>query len=85
MPRITLNRTEVLAYVWPGGYPRYAQMADGECMCISCVRDLSNPVHFMGANDDWKVSGFETNWEDDFLICSNCGTSIPSAYGENYV
>lgn len=85
MPRITINRTDIPAYVWPGGYPRFAQMADGDCLCITCVRDLSNPVHFLGQNDSWKVASFETNWENDFLICAHCGKAIPSAYGENYV
>lgn len=76
-------------YTWPGSYPVFAIMADGESLCPDClVGNLRLVVlathdyehgHF---RDDWAIQGAEINWEDESRICCNCNSPIPSAYGE---
>jgi hypothetical protein len=72
-------------YAWPGGYPMYAVMNDGEAMCHACVMDNAKLIVDATINDDrsgWAVAGFDINWEDDDLMCCNCNARIESAYGE---
>lgn len=79
-------RTVAQKYAWPGGYPLYAVMADGESLCPDClIGNLKLIVqathgHF---RDDWAIQGAEINWEDPRNYCCNCGNPIPSAYGED--
>lgn len=82
-------RTVAQKYAWPGSYPLFAIMADGESLCPDClIGNLKLIVqathdytkgHF---RDDWAIQGAEVNWEDESLYCCNCGSPIPSAYGE---
>ena len=77
-------------YAWPGGYPLYAVMADGESLCPDCLKENLKPIvqathdyangHF---RDDWAIQGAEINWEDPHNYCCNCGNPIPSAYVED--
>lgn len=82
-------RTVAQKYAWPGGYPLYAIMADGESLCPDCLvgnlklivqatHDYANG-HF---RDDWALQAAEINWEDPRNYCCNCGARIPSAYAE---
>ena len=78
-------RTVAQKYAWPGGYPTYAIMADGESLCPDCL--ISNLKLIVQAThdsvrDDWAIQGAEINWEDESLYCCNCGSPISSAYGE---
>jgi len=71
-------------YAWPGGYPKYAVLADGESLCHHCADseaeliDNADPEY---PNDDqWRIVAVEINYEDTDLYCSNCGEQIESAY-----
>jgi len=70
-------------YAWPGGYPLFAIAADGGCLCKDCVKD--NAKLIIGATrngfeKDWAVVAVECNWEDEELVCDNCGKPIEAAY-----
>lgn len=75
-------------YVWPGGYPLYVVMADGESLSIAAAkshwRAICRACIFKSANyrDDWEVHGVETNWEDGALYCADTNERIESAYAE---
>jgi hypothetical protein len=64
-------------YAWPGGYPLFAIMADGGCLCVACVKDngsliIENTLN--PCNVDWQFV-----WESD-IMCDHCGAVIESAY-----
>ena len=73
-------------YAWPGGYPLAVLMADGECMCISCVKKefkyIAREFHTKCKNRQWAAEAVFINWEDADLQCANCNNKIESAYGE---
>jgi len=69
------------AYAWPGGYPIFEIMADGETLCVKCANSDA-PVHTDAPNDDWRIISSEINWEDSELYCVHCGDRIESAYAE---
>lgn len=71
------------AYAWPGGYPIYYVMNDGEALCPPCANDPKNPIHFDGDADGWRIDGQDVNWEDAQLYCSHCNKRIQSAYVED--
>lgn len=67
--------TSYAAYVWPGGYPLWYLTESGMTICPKCA---NNPdVH-----DDAPIA-HDVNWEDETLLCDDCGTSIPCAYPED--
>ena len=68
-------------YAWPGGYPRYAITSDAAALCHECCRDERNQIATTTGSDGWAVVSLGVNWEDVYLCCDNCGTQIPSAYG----
>lgn len=72
-------------HAWPGGYPLYFVMDDGEPMSFAAVGDNFAQIrdsmeHHYG--DGWRVVAVAVNWEDETLYCSHTGEKIPSAYGE---
>lgn len=71
------------AYAWPGGYPIYYLMNDGEALCPTCMNDASNPIHTDEPNDGWRVVGRDINYEDPSLFCCHCNKRIESAYAED--
>jgi hypothetical protein len=75
-----------MPYAWPGGYPLYAVMGDGEAICKNCAKKeyriiLSDTIQ--GYSKQWQVIGIDVNWENDKLACSHCGSIIESAYGDS--
>jgi hypothetical protein len=74
------------AHAWPGGYPVFAVMSDGEALCPDCVTQeraqLFRSTH-QASRDGWAVAGFDINWEDASLYCSHCNKRIESAYAED--
>jgi hypothetical protein len=75
-------------YAWPGGYPMFFLMADGEAMCFESVRknfDAVAEALTTGFNRDWKPVAVEINYEDADLRCAHDMTRIPSAYAEEEV
>jgi hypothetical protein len=72
-------------YAWPGGYPLYIVMADGEALSIDAARaEWRNICHstLHGFRDGWQAAGVDVNWEDTDLTCAHTGAAIESAYGE---
>lgn len=72
-------------YAWPGGYPKYALMSDGEALCKTCAKDNAKIIIRAirdKSHDGWRVDAIDINWEDTDLYCANCGNNIESAYGE---
>jgi hypothetical protein len=69
-------------YAWPGGYPVFYLMNDGETLCPDCANDKGNPIHFDGLADGWRIEAADINWEDPQMFCCHCGKRIESAYAE---
>lgn len=71
-------------YAWPGGYPLYYVLSDGESLCSNCMNDASNPIHVGPPNDGWSVDDCAINYEDGQLYCAHCNERIESAYAEEF-
>ena len=72
-------------YAWPGGYPLFLVMKDGEPLCMDCAaknEELILRATNDGYEEDWIAAGVDVNWEDTNLFCCNCNERIESAYGE---
>ena len=80
------NKGHAHKFAWPGGYPIYYLMSDGESMCADCVtreaQCIANAIK-ENSSDGWRVVGNEINWEDNALFCGHCGKRIESAYAED--
>lgn len=76
-------------YAWPGGYPLYFVMADGEALCFKAAkqekRELLAALAARQArpHDGWLPVAIEANWEDPDLVCAHTGERIESAYAED--
>ena len=82
---IELRKAIRAKYAWPGGYPMFLVMADGEALCMDCARKEYKQIAYAnrhGLRDGWKTEGADVNWEDNNLFCAHCGAQIESAYGE---
>lgn len=75
------------AYTWPGGYPMFFVMADGEALRFEAAkterREILAALAHGTMQDSWRPVAFEINWEDTELTCAHTGKPIESAYGEN--
>jgi hypothetical protein len=74
------------AYAFPGGYPLYFRMADGEALSFDSAVENAGLIRdalISGYDDQWRVIALETNWETPDLFCSHSGLRIPSAYAED--
>lgn len=69
-------------FAWPGGYPRYAVMDDGEALCHRCVSSNKMLIAKAPDGDEWHINMVSINWEDPQLFCAHCGKRIESAYAE---
>lgn len=72
-------------YSWPGGYPLYFIMADGEPASFAGVKSEWKRIcraHIAQTSYDreWIVAGYEINWEDPDLTCCISNQPIQSAY-----
>ena len=75
-------------YAWPGGYPCYFIMADGEALSFKAAKAerrllLHAIAHPEYLDKQWLPVAFEINWEDGDLLCSHTGERIESAYAED--
>ena len=80
-----LENGNVQSYAWPGGYPIYFILQDGEAICPACVsrnRKLINEA-FADHDPQWNVVSSCVNYEDDSLYCCHCNEKIESAYGDS--
>jgi hypothetical protein len=72
-------------YAWPGGYPLYFVMSDGEALSFRAARDNRRAILetlVSGERSDWRPVAFEINWEDTNLWCAHRAEQIESAYGQ---
>jgi len=72
-------------YAWPGGYPVYTLMSDGEMLCSTCARDnfrLIVQATKDNWRDGWQAEATMINWEDNDAYCCHCNKKLESAYGE---
>lgn len=71
-------------YAWPGGYPLYFVMADGEAVSFDAAkaerRQILEAMIRNERGDMWRPIAFEVNWEDADLMCAHTGMQIESAY-----
>jgi len=74
------------AYAWPGGYPRYFIMDDGEALSFDAAQENEDLIVAAIAGDEnggWRVIAADINWEDDDLTCAHTGNKIECAYSQN--
>ncbi len=76
-------------YAWPGGYPLFLTMANGEALSIEAAREnykLLCAAYIRGDfRDEWSAIDARINYEDENLFCAHTGEKIESAYvGEEY-
>ncbi len=74
------------AYTWPGGYPMFFSMRDGEALCFDCAKREARLIIRSireRPNDGWRVEGCDINYEDNDLYCCHCDSKIESAYGDD--
>jgi hypothetical protein len=73
-------------YAWPGGYPMYFVMDDGEALSFAAAtanrRELLEALAGEHVRDGWRPVALEVNWEDANLYCTHTGNRIESAYAE---
>ena len=72
-------------YAWPGGYPLFYVMSDGDPLCCDCSRSerrsiIDSIAH--QSNDGWNTVALTVNWEEQGLMCCHCNKVIESAYGD---
>ncbi len=83
---MTLEQAKQTPYAWPGGYPVYALMADGEMLCYKCL--TTEPEVFEGGHssdgesNDWRFIGADIYWEGPTLQCRHCNNDLEAAYGD---
>ena len=71
-------------YAWPGGYPIYPVIDDGELLCCDCAKkEFRQIVHSTKhqLKDGWQAAGATILWEGT-EYCAHCSTQLESAYGE---
>lgn len=80
-------------YAWPGGYPLYFIMLDGDALSFKAAETEAARIReaiaetlvddgWRGANAQWLPVACEINYEDADLYCDHTGARIESAYGE---
>lgn len=71
-------------FAWPGGYPVYVILDDGEMLCHKCVKENYRQLLHSTRNhakDGWEVIGAEVLWEnEDALVCAHCSSVLEPAY-----
>jgi hypothetical protein len=81
----TIKQTIRQPYVWPGGYPLFFIMTDGEPLSVQSAKENFKQIAWAHINkmhrDQWGIIGLMINWENAELVCSHSGEPIESAYG----
>jgi hypothetical protein len=85
MNSIELRNAIRSKFAWPGGYPMFIVMADGEALCMDCARveyrQIARASRY-NLRDCWQPAGVDINYEDSELCCCHCGERIESAYAD---
>lgn len=72
-------------FAWPGGYPVYTVMTDGELMCPSCAKSNFRQIvadTYARFGGSWRAAGAGVKWEGEAEPCCHCGKQLESAYGD---
>lgn len=72
-------------YAWPGGYPIYVYMTDGEMLCRDCVRSNYREISHATRHKErsgWAAAGVDVYWEGPNMFCAQCNKELESAYGD---
>jgi hypothetical protein len=73
-------------YAWPGGYPVYFVMSDGEALSFKAAREnrrlILEAIRDQEDRSGWRIVGAGINWDDNDLWCVDSNARILSAYGE---
>ena len=72
-------------FAFPGGYRRWALLADGDPLCAACCYGEREHVATASPGDGWLIVGEFVHWEGAPLACSNCDAEHPSEYGEGAI
>ncbi len=70
-------------YAWPGGYPLFWFMSDGECLAFTVgLLERRNMLEALRDNDGsgWRPVALEINYEDNELYCAHTNEKIECAY-----
>lgn len=71
-------------YAWPGGYPVFTILSDGEMLCADCAKANFRQIvedTKSRCNGGWRAAGADVYWEGDDIPCGHCGKPLESAYG----
>lgn len=69
-------------FAWPGGYPVYTVMRDGELLCSKCAKGnyrLIAQATKDDLGDGWQAAGADILWEGE-EYCAHCGKELEPAY-----
>lgn len=77
-------------YAWPGGYPCYFIMSDGEALSFATarteLRSILEALRDYHTNQreasGWRPVALDINYEDGALFCTHSGERIESAYAK---
>lgn len=71
-------------WAWPGGYPHYFVLADGEALSFEAAKQnaglIRDAVIAKDMHSDWAVTSMQVNWEDPQLFCAHTEARIECAY-----
>lgn len=73
-------------FAWPGGYPVYTVMADGELLCPDCAKANFTQIArdtYSRWGSSWRAAGAGVKWEGPAENCCHCNKALPSAYGDD--
>jgi hypothetical protein len=73
-------------YSWPGGYPIFFYTEDGGALSFATAwNERANIAQAIvsGADPQWRIVGWDVNWEDAELYDDHTGNRIASAYADD--
>lgn len=70
---------QLIANVWPGGYPVMYLDKQGSILCPECARAADAD---RAENPDLAPVDGDVYWEGPAMACDECGAEIESAYGD---
>ena len=68
-------------FAWPGMYPLYYIMRNGDLVCPDCANVREQ--HARGTVGAQPPRDANVNWENPALYCGGCNNRIESAYAED--
>lgn len=69
------------SHSFPGCYPIGYLTDDGEWLCGTCMNDPTNPIHFRGYSDGWRIDAADIIEECEYdTHCGHCNKMICEGY-----